>query len=204
MPLYRDFSDDKAKILVWKYDESDDLRLENLLEVENLEKVKDYHPKKLLEVLMVRRLLKELKPNSKILYNEREPFLDTKDAQISITHSYPYAGIAISDGKIGIDMEKFNPKILRVKDKFTFENERDFIPVGKEETYLTIIWSVKESMYKLHHSKFWSLKKHYEVRPFTLEHLDSIQCRVHDETISDELKARVKFFDDYCFTIVEE
>lgn len=204
MPLYRDFSDDKAKILVWKYDESDDLKLENLLEVENLEKVKDYHPKKLLEVLMVRRLLKELKPNSKILYNEREPFLDTKDAQISITHSYPYAGIAISDGKIGIDMEKFNPKILRVKDKFTFENERSFIPVGKEETYLTIIWSVKESMYKLHHSKFWSLKKHYEVRPFTLEYLDSIQCRVHDETISDELKARVKFFDDYCFTIVEE
>jgi phosphopantetheinyl transferase (holo-ACP synthase) len=204
MPLYRDFSDDKAKILVWKYDESDDLKLENLLEVENLEKVKDYHPKKLLEVLMVRRLLKELKPNSKILYNEREPFLDTKDAQISITHSYPYAGIAISNGKIGIDMEKFNPKILRVKDKFTFENERDFIPVGKEETYLTIIWSVKESMYKLHHSKFWSLKKHYEVRPFTLEYLDSIQCRVHDETISDELKARVKFFDDYCFTIVEE
>lgn len=204
MPLYRDFSDDKAKILVWKYDESDDLKLENLLEVENLEKVKDYHPKKLVEVLMVRRLLKELKPNSKILYNEREPFLDTKEAQISITHSYPYAGIAISNGKIGIDMEKFNPKILRVKDKFTYENERGFIPVGKEETYLTIIWSVKESMYKLHHSKFWSLKKHYEVRPFTLEHLDSIQCRVHDETISDELKARVKFFDDYCFTIVEE
>ena len=204
MPLYRDFSDDKAKILVWKYDESDDLKMENLLEVENLEKVKDYHPKKLLEVLMVRRLLKELKPNSKILYNEREPFLDTKDAQISITHSYPYAGIAISNGKIGIDMEKFNAKILRVKDKFTFETERGFIPDGKEETYLTIIWSVKESMYKLHHSKFWSLKKHYEVRPFTLEHLDSIQCRVHDETISDELKARVKFFDDYCFTIVEE
>lgn len=204
MPLYRDFSDDKAKILVWKYDETDDLKLENLLEVENLEKVKDYHPKKLLEVLMVRRLLKELKPYSKILYNEREPFLDTKDAQISITHSYPYAGIAISNGKIGIDMEKFNPKILRVKDKFTYENERGFIPVGKEETYLTIIWSVKESMYKLHHSKFWSLKKHYEVRPFTLEYLDSIQCRVHDETISDELKARVKFFDDYCFTIVEE
>ena len=33
---------------------------------QNAEKVKDYHPKKLLEVLMVRKLLKSLKPDSKI------------------------------------------------------------------------------------------------------------------------------------------
>ncbi len=204
MPLYRDYSDDKASILIWKYDESDHLTIENLLEEENFEKVKDYHPKKLLEVLMVRQLLKTLKPESKILYQDREPFLSPKDAEISITHSYPFAAIAISQGKIGIDIEKFSSKILRVKDKFTFENERGFIPENKEETFLTIIWSVKESMYKLHHSKHWSLKKHYEVRPFELEYLDSIQCRVHDETSSDELKARVKFFEDYCFTIVEE
>ncbi len=75
MPLYRDFSDDNATILVWKYDESETLDINELLEPENAEKVKDYHPKKLLEVLMVRKLLKGLKPNSKILYKEREPFL---------------------------------------------------------------------------------------------------------------------------------
>ncbi len=204
MPLYRDFSDNKATILVWKYNESDNLNIEDLLEPENIEKVKDYHPKKLLEVLMVRRLLKNIKPDSKILYKEREPYLCPKDAEISITHAFPYAAIAISDRRIGIDMERFSPKILRVKDKFTYENERGFIPQKKEETFLTIIWSVKESMYKLHHSKHWSLKKHYEVRPFELEYLDSIQCRVHDEFSSDELKARVKFFDDFCFTIVED
>ncbi|MCW3161554.1 4'-phosphopantetheinyl transferase family protein [Chryseobacterium oryctis] len=204
MPLYRDFSDHNAKILVWKYDKNEELNIQTLLEPENAEKVKDYHPKKLLEVLMVRKLLKSLKPDSKILYNDREPFLSPKDAEISITHSFPFAAIAISKNKIGIDIEKFNPKILRVIDKFTYENERGFIPSNNAVTFYTIIWSVKESMYKLHHSKFWSLKKHYEVRPFELEYLDSIQCRVHDDTISDELKARVKFFDDYCFTIVEE
>jgi 4'-phosphopantetheinyl transferase EntD len=195
MPLYRDFSDDNATILVWKYDETEDLDIHQLLEPENAEKVKDYHPKKLLEVLMVRKLLKGLKPHSKILYKEREPFLSPKDAEISITHSFPFAAIAISKNKIGIDIEKFNPKILRVIDKFTFENE---------VTYYTIIWSVKESMYKIHHSKHWSLKKHYEVRPFELKHLHLIKCRVYDEQISDEFKARVEFFDDYCFTIVEE
>jgi len=204
MPLYRDFSDDNATILVWKYEEGEDLNPDELLESENAEKVKDYHPKKLLEVLMVRKLLKSLKPDSKILYKEREPFLSPKDAEISITHSFPFAAIAISKNKIGIDIEKFNPKILRVIDKFTYENERGFIPSDNEATFYTIIWSVKESMYKIHHSKHWSLKKHYEVKPFELKYLFDISCRVHDDKISDEFKARVKFFDDYCFTIVEE
>ncbi len=204
MPLYRDFSDDNATILIWKYDETEELDIHHLLEPENAEKVKDYHPKKLLEVLMVRKLLKGLKPDSKILYKEREPFLSPKDAEISITHSFPFAAIAVSGNKIGIDIEKFNPKILRVIDKFTHEHERGFIPSDNEVTYYTIIWSVKESMYKIHHSKHWSLKKHYEVRPFELKHLHHIKCRVHDDRISDELKARVEFFDDFCFTIVEE
>lgn len=204
MPLYRDFSDDNATILVWKYDETEDLDINMLLEPENAEKVKDYHPKKLLEVLMVRKLLKGLKPSSKILYRDREPFLSPGDAEISITHSFPFAAIAVSKNKIGIDIEKFNPKILRVIDKFIYEEERGFIPPGHEVTFYTMIWSVKESMYKIHHSKHWSLKRHYEVRPFELKHLHHIRCRVYDERISDELKARVEFFDDYCFTIVEE
>ncbi|WP_100075009.1 4'-phosphopantetheinyl transferase family protein [Chryseobacterium camelliae] len=204
MPLYRDFSDDNATILVWKYDDAENLDPDELLEPENAEKVKDYHPKKLLEVLMVRKLLQGLKPGAKILYREREPFLSPKDAEISITHSFPFAAIAISKNKIGIDLERFTSKILRVVDKFTYEHERDFIPADQEETYYTIIWSVKESMYKIHHSKYWSLKKNYEVRPFQLKHLHHIRCRVYDEIFSDEFKARVEFFDDYCFTIVEE
>ena len=203
MPLYKDFSDKKATIIVWKYDESENFDVNELLEPENFDKIKDYHPKKLLEVLMVRRLLQTLKPNSKILYNDREPYLVPKDAEISITHSFPFAAIAISDTRIGIDIEKFSPKILRVKDKFTYENERDFIPKNREEAFLTIIWSIKESMYKLHHSKFWSLKKNYEVRPFTMENSRWISCRVYDATFSDELKARVEFFDNYCLTIAE-
>lgn len=204
MPLYRDFSDDTATILIWKYDETEDLDADQLLEPENAEKVKDYHPKKMLEVLMVRKLLKRLKPHSKILYKEREPFLSPKDAEISITHSFPFAAIAVSKNKIGIDLEKFNSKILRVIDKFTYENERGFIPSDNEVTFYTIIWSVKESMYKIHHSKHWSLKKHYEVKPFELKYLHHIKCRVYDDQISDEFKARVEFFDDFCFTIVEE
>lgn len=203
MPLYRDFSDDKATILVWKYDEKEVLNPRELLEEENYGKIRDYHPVKLKELLLVRKILKSILPDHKILYHERTPFLSPNDFEISITHSFPYAALAVSKEKIGIDIEPFNSKILRVKHKFLYPEEATFIEESREVAYLTVIWSLKESLYKIHHSNYWSLKKHYEVKPFDLDFPYNIMCRVHDDHVSDLFKARVEFFDHCCFTIVD-
>ncbi|MGZ5285243.1 MAG: 4'-phosphopantetheinyl transferase family protein, partial [Kaistella sp.] len=181
MPLYRDFSDHNATILLWKFDEKESLNPELLLEKENFEKVKEYHPTKLKELLLVRKILKSILPNHKILYNGREPYLDPPDFEISITHSFPFAALAVSKNKVGIDIEPFNPKILRIQHKFLNDDETGFIEKKKETAYLTVIWSLKESLYKIHHSNYWSLKKHYEVKPFSLDFPFNIVCRVHDE-----------------------
>jgi len=203
MPVYQDFSNIKAQVLLWKYEEEDILIAEDLIEPENVHRITDFHPKKLLETLMVRRILKDQLPDHKILYQERIPYLVPNDWEISITHSFPFAALALSKDKIGIDIERFNPKLVRLKDKFIKPEERHFIPADREIEYLTIIWSVKESLYKIHHSKHWSLKKHYEVLPFCMENLHSVQCRVYDEHSSDEFYARVEFFEDFVFTIVD-
>lgn len=203
MPLFKDFSNIKAKILLWKYEEGEDFDANSLLEPENFDRISGYHPKKLLETLMVRRILKNELANHKILYRERQPFLEPKDFEISITNSFPYAALALSNDKIGIDLERFNPKFSKLQDKFVYPEERTFIPKGEEIEYLTIIWSVKESLYKIHHSKHWSLKKHYEVFPFCRENLHSVRCRVYDEHSSDEFFARVEFFEDFVFTVVD-
>ena len=203
MPLYRDFSDDNATILMWKYDENEELDSEFLLEKENYDKIKDYHPTKLKELLLVRKILKSVLPEHKILYEGRMPYLEPRDYEISITHSFPYAALAISKQKVGIDIEPFNPKILKIQHKFLKDEEAGFIEENKETAYLTVIWSLKESLYKIHHSKYWSLKKHYEVKPFSLDFPFNIMCRVHDENVSDLFKARVEFFENYCFTVVD-
>lgn len=203
MPLYRDFSDNNATILLWKFDEKEELNPTILLEKANFEKVKEYHPTKLKELLLVRKILKSVLPEHQILYKDREPYLFPQDFEISVTHSFPYAALAISKHKIGIDIEPFNDKIVRIQHKFLQENEKDFIEESKKVAYLTIIWSLKESLYKIHHSNYWSLKKHYEVKPFRLDHPFNIQCRVHDEKVSDLFSARVEFFENYCFTIVD-
>jgi len=203
MPLYQDFSNIKARILLWKYEEEEILNAEELLEPENFFRITQYHPKKLLETLMVRKILRSEFPHYKILYKERQPYLSPKDFEISITNSFPFAALAVSKNKIGIDLERFNPKFLKLQDKFVYPEERTFIPKNEEIEYLTIIWSVKESLYKIHHSKHWSLKKHYEVFPFCKENLHSVRCRVYDENSSDEFFARVEFFEDYVFTVVD-
>lgn len=202
MPLYKDFSTENAQIYLWKYSEEEAYNLHELLEPENWDKVKDYHPKKLLEILMIRKILHQKLPNHKILYRDREPYLVPSRYHISISHAFPYAVLAFSKAKIGVDIERFSEKILRVKDKFTQAEEQNFIPKKEEIKYLTAIWSIKESLYKLHSSKYWSLKKHYEVLPFTLDHTENIPCRVYDEHFSDTFSARVHFFEDFVLSVV--
>lgn len=203
MPLYKDFSDDVASILIWEFDENEELNPELLLESENQHKILGYHPNKIAEVLMVRKMLKSLLPNHKILYKENgEPYLFPGDLFISVSHSFPLAALAISKKKIGIDLEKRKDKIRKIRHKFIL-HENLYIDNSEEVDFLTAIWCVKEALYKIHHSKHWSLKKHYDVLPFELQQNFCVKSRVYDADNEDFFNAKVSFFDDYCLAIVD-
>ncbi|QFG52629.1 4'-phosphopantetheinyl transferase family protein [Chryseobacterium sp.] len=205
MPFYQDLTDKNASILFWKYNDDDAFDHKALIEPENFAKVEHYHPKKLIEYLMVRQMLKMLKPDHKILYKTiGQPYLFPKDAFISISHSYPFAALAISQKRVGIDMERIQPKIVRVKHKFLNDAELSWTETEDEVELLTVIWAVKEALYKLHPSKLWSLKKHYQVEAFILDQLSNLKCRVFDEDFEDCYTARVIKMEDYYFAVVEE
>lgn len=204
MPFYRDITTDASQILFWKYADGDDLP-ETLIGKDDSEKILHYHPKKLLEYLMVRQMQKELKPEHEIRYKAvGQPYLDPADAYISISHSYPFAAFAVSEKRVGIDMEKIVPKIQRVKHKFLHENELSWIQTAQETEMLTVIWAVKEALYKLHPCKYWSLKKFYEVEQFNLDDLSCIKCRVFDADFEDRYTAQVSRIEDYFFALIEE
>jgi len=87
---------------------------------------------------------------------------------ISITHSYEFSAIIISDFEIGIDIEKNRTKITRIASKFTnynvdFENQTD---LQIEE--LTVIWGAKESLYKIYPYGGLTFRNDIEVTPFKL------------------------------------
>jgi len=203
MPLYKDLSDDVAKILIWEFDKDEQLNADALLEPENQTKILGYHPNKIAEFLMVRKMLKILLPNHKIMYRENgEPYLFPQDFHISISHSYPLAALAISKKKIGIDLEKRKEKIRYIRHKFVLHEDL-FIDNNEEVDFLTAIWCVKEALYKIHHSKHWSLKKHYDVLPFDLQEEFIVKARVYDLENEDFYKAKINFFDNYCVAVVD-
>ncbi|PIE50357.1 MAG: 4'-phosphopantetheinyl transferase [Flavobacteriales bacterium] len=202
MPLYKTIKHQDTQVYLWKYDETDILDAEKLIEKENIEKVQKYRNKKLTEFIMIRALKNIDFPEDKILYKATgEPYFGSTQKHLSITHSFPFAGLAIAKNKVGIDLEKVQPKIQKLSPKFINANEEKWLK--KEVDYLTIIWCIKEALYKLHPSKHWSLKKHYEVFPFELNTLDKISCRVFDENTEDFYTAKVMKMEDYYLAIVQ-
>lgn len=202
MPIFQEIKEDKNHILIWKYEEGEALEEEHLLDEEEAQKIRQYHYKRQREFLMVRKMLKTILPNHKIKYQDNgEPYLEPKDKFISISHSFPFVAIAISDKEIGIDLEKKQEKLEKIKTKFLYLSEYSW--AENHSDFLTIIWSIKESLYKIHSKKYWSFREHYEVFPFELSEQKNIKCRVFDDEKSDEYNACFRRIEDYYLVIVQ-
>ena len=89
---------------------------------------------------------------------------------ISISHSHEYATIIISDEITGIDIELQRDKIIRIADKFV-ELEWKFLDKESQEYIrkLTVIWGVKESIFKIRNEAGISFKDHIHVHPFEIK-----------------------------------
>ncbi|MDO4225447.1 MAG: 4'-phosphopantetheinyl transferase superfamily protein [Bergeyella zoohelcum] len=190
MPLFfKHIINDNSCVYCWKYDEQEHLPIDELATPQDLIKIKGYHIKKVKEFLMIRKILRTFLPNQNIEYRDNgEPYLSHSDSFISISHSFPFGVLSVSNQPIGIDFEIIKDKILSVKHKFINENEQNWLGKNFENTeYLTAIWTIKEALYKIHHAKLWSLKKHYEIEAFDLENPIKIKCKVFKENEFEDI-----------------
>ncbi|NBW27894.1 MAG: 4'-phosphopantetheinyl transferase superfamily protein [Flavobacteriaceae bacterium] len=89
---------------------------------------------------------------------------------ISISHSHEYATIIISDEITGIDIELQREKIIKIAPKFA-ENELDLLDKENQDYIrkLTVIWGVKESIFKIRNEAGISFKDHIYVQPFDIQ-----------------------------------
>ena len=114
------------------------------------------HPHKRLQHLAGRFLLQFLFPDFPYeliqIADTRKPFLKDEKYHFSISHCGDYAAAIVSkDKRVGIDVELATEKISRIKDKYLHEDEQ--VLFGITETapdlqLLTVLWSVKESVFK--------------------------------------------------------
>lgn len=179
MPLYKTIQPDSQTVVkIWKIAESyDDLMQPLDLKPNSLKRVlgmkSELHQR---GFLSVRHLLREFGYTDQDLYydDNGKPYL--KDGKhISITHSFIFSGVIISDAEVGIDIEKQRPKITIIAHKFVdyefnylAENNVDYI------NKLTVIWCIKESLYKLFATPGMLFREHFLVIPFMLEDKETV------------------------------
>ncbi len=172
MPLYKTITPNSQTVVkIWKITEPYDELLEPLaLLSENLERVKrmksEIHQR---GFLSVRHLLRAMRYSDKDLFYDEFGKPHLKDGKhISISHSFTFSAVIISDVAIGIDVEKQRDKIKLIANKFV-DYEFHYLDEGSKDYVkkLTIIWCAKESLYKLFATPGLSFKQHTLVIPFT-------------------------------------
>ncbi len=184
MPLYKTITvDPTTTVYIWKIEES----------IGALSRKFDFSPQKSVSsklsqnslnrlgqmkselhrrgFLSIRHLLEEAGYTDHNLYYgpQGKPHL-TDDKYISITHSYHFSAIIVSDKPVGIDIEKQRDKILRIAHKFT--NIEEYYTLTSAEARvrkLTIVWGAKESLYKLYAQEGLSFLKHIDVTDFDFD-----------------------------------
>jgi phosphopantetheinyl transferase len=98
----------------------------------------------------------------------------TDENHISITHSFIFSAIIISDIEVGIDIEKQRPKILKIAHKFSpIEGYADLQSDEIRMRKLTMVWGAKESLYKSFAIAGVSFIQHIYVEDFSMDHLET-------------------------------
>ena len=178
MPLYKTINFSRSvgittQILVWKITESlaelcneVSLNPTNILRFNGMKS--ELHQR---AFLSVRKLLQEKGyTDFDLEYDEfGKPYL--KDGKhISISHSHQFSTIIISDQKAGIDIELQREKIIKIADKFV-DYEFEFLNKQNQEDYikkLTVIWGIKESIFKIRNEIGISFKDHIQAKTFEM------------------------------------
>ncbi len=175
MPLYKTITvSHDTRVFIWKVTEPETSLAEKVVLTEHCQS-RMLGMKSALHrraFLSIRHLFWEAGFEDKdVFYNEfGKPFLHD-GRHISITHSHNFTAIIVSNSvEVGIDIEKQRDKILRIAHKFTpIEEYRTLANAEAIVRKLTIVWGIKESLYKIYAQPGLSFLKHINVLDFSFE-----------------------------------
>ena len=179
MPLYKTLTPNSyTTVKIWKITESynqlkKDMFLRPECETRVLGMKSELHQR---GFLSVRHLLAEFGYTDADLFYDENGKPHLKDGKhISITHSFIFSAVVVSDKEVGIDIEKQREKISIIAQKFV---EYEFEYLDKTATdyinKLTVIWCIKESLYKLFATPGLSFFQHTLVIPFMMKDEETI------------------------------
>ncbi|WP_405251050.1 4'-phosphopantetheinyl transferase family protein [Dokdonia sp. Asnod3-C12] len=174
MPLYKTITvSSSTTVYIWKIEEdittlSRNIKLTNHCQNRLQGMKSELHQR---GFMSIRHLLAEAGYTDFDLYYDKNGKPHLHDGKhISITHSYTFTAIIVSDQPVGIDIEKQRDKILRIAHKFTpIEEYYTLTNADARMRKLTIVWGAKESLYKLYSQEGLSFLKHIDVTDFDFD-----------------------------------
>lgn len=173
MPLERIINlNDSSQLLVWKITETFDdlfqsvrLKDSSLSRVENMKA--DGHRR---GFLSVRRLLMEAGYTDFDLFYDQygKPHLED-GKHISISHSHDFSVIIISNKTIGVDLEILKDKTLKIAPRYMNISHLEHLSEKDQLLKATVIWGIKEAVFKIKNEVGISFKDHIFENDFNLK-----------------------------------
>ena len=219
MPIFfQQDIDGDTKLAVWKIEEAE--------EFFNVPLHRDItHPHKRLQHLAGRYLLRYLFPSFPLdlirIADTRKPYLEDEVFHFSISHCSDFAAAIVSRNKrVGVDIEVPTKKVEKIKTKFLHADELAFFD-GQQRTenpqvktgnksevpetplrQLTLLWSVKEAVFK-----WWSyggvdFSEMIRIQPFDLKEDGEISTIFYAPGEAHQLPLQYRLFKGICLAWV--
>jgi phosphopantetheinyl transferase len=185
-------------LLLWKLSETE-TQLSNLLNISlssksKLDLIKSSSQRR--QFLGVQNLLNLHKiKNDMLSYDDNgKPHL-LNNKFISISHSFDYCGVIVSNVKVGLDIEKFRSKILNISKKFVSESDLGLIKLNSIEN-VTKVWSIKEAVFKAFGHNKIDFKKNIIIKSVN-EKFNKANVLIFKNEISENYSIEIYNFSEY-------
>lgn len=152
-----------------------------------------------------RALLQQINSdNYQISYKQSgQPMLPDPTQHVSVTHSGEYSGVIVCPGRrVGIDIEKINPRIFRVAERFLSSDELEF--AGMDIEKLTLCWCAKEALFKIHGDRHYDFRADIRLIGFMPENSGVLYGKLGKNDHGSMYKIHYERIDDYYLTYVVE
>ena len=185
-------------LLLWKLSETE-TQLSNLLNISlssksKLDLIKSSSQRR--QFLGVQNLLNLHKiKNDMLSYDDNgKPHL-LNNKFISISHSFDYCGVIVSNVKVGLDIEKFRSKILNISKKFVSESDLGLIKLNSVEN-VTKVWSIKEAVFKAFGHNKIDFKKNIIIKSVNKK-FNKANVLIFKNEISENYSIEIYNFSEY-------
>lgn len=202
MPLFKIIAlNDYTKVFVWKITESFEELFHSValkdISLARLESMKSESHQN--GFLSVRRLLMEANYTDYDLYYDEfgKPHLDD-GKHISISHSHAFSVITVSSETIGIDLEIRKEKTLKIAPRFMEISHLENLSQEEQIQKATVIWGIKESVFKIKSEIGISFKDDIFEQDFALADKKCIAELRFNNTI-EYFDIVFDFFEEYVF-----